>query len=113
MNAYFGLLVIFAFLFGIPLTIWAVMMVLRRVFDWERVEMGRDARTQLKYGDVYAEQADKRKVARPKNTPAAPSPNSPPSSLSTRLAQLDEALRAGLITQQDYDKKRADIIASI
>jgi Short C-terminal domain len=32
--------------------------------------------------------------------------------LSTRLAQLDDALQAGLITQQDYDKKRADIIAS-
>jgi hypothetical protein len=36
----------------------------------------------------------------------------PPASLTTRLTQLDEALRAGLITQQDYDKKRADIIAS-
>jgi hypothetical protein len=36
----------------------------------------------------------------------------PPASLSSRLTQLDEALRAGLITQQDYDKKRADIIAS-
>jgi len=40
-----------------------------------------------------------------------PAPASP-ASLSTRLRQLDEALRAGLITQQDYDKKRADIIAS-
>ena len=39
--------------------------------------------------------------------PAAPRP-----SLSTRLTQLDDALRAGLITQQDYGKKRAEIIAS-
>jgi hypothetical protein len=42
------------------------------------------------------------------NAPAA----APPPSLSTRLTQLDEALQAGLITQQDYDKKRADVIAS-
>jgi hypothetical protein len=33
-------------------------------------------------------------------------------SLSARLTQLDEALHQGLITQQVYDKKRADIIAS-
>jgi hypothetical protein len=39
-------------------------------------------------------------------------PHAAPPSLSSRLTQLDEALRAGLITQQDYDKKRADIIAS-
>lgn len=39
--------------------------------------------------------------------PGAPSP-----SLSTRLMELDEALRAGLITQQDYEKKRADIIGA-
>jgi hypothetical protein len=41
--------------------------------------------------------------------------NQPPAgapSLSARLTQLDEALHQGLITQQVYDKKRADIIAS-
>jgi hypothetical protein len=39
-------------------------------------------------------------------------PAVPPPSLYTRLAELDEALRAGLITQQDYEKRRANIIAS-
>lgn len=39
-------------------------------------------------------------------------PAAPARSLSTRLAQLDEAMQAGLITQQDYAKKRAEIIDS-
>jgi uncharacterized protein YpmS len=41
--------------------------------------------------------------------------NAPPAarrSLSTRLAELDDALRAGQITEQDHAKARADIIAS-
>jgi hypothetical protein len=47
-----------------------------------------------------------------RNTQQNQPPAAGPASLSTRLTQLDEALRAGLISQQDYDKKRADIIAS-
>jgi hypothetical protein len=47
-----------------------------------------------------------------RNTQQNQPPPAPPASLSTRLTQLDEALRADLITRQDYDKKRADIIAS-
>jgi hypothetical protein len=40
-----------------------------------------------------------------------PAPAAPPS-LSSRLAQLDEALQQGHITRQVYEQKRADIIAS-
>ena len=39
-------------------------------------------------------------------------PPAAPASLASRLTQLDDALKAGLITQQDHAKKRADIIAS-
>ena len=39
-------------------------------------------------------------------------PAVPPPSLSTRLAQLDDALKAGQLTQQEYAKARAAIIAS-
>jgi hypothetical protein len=39
-------------------------------------------------------------------------PPAAPASLSARLAQLDDALQAGLITRQIYEKKRSDIIAS-
>ena len=46
-----------------------------------------------------------------RNTQQNPPPAAP-RSLSTRLAELDEALRAGQITQQDYAKARAAILAS-
>jgi hypothetical protein len=46
-----------------------------------------------------------------RNTQQQAPPAAPPS-LSTRLTQLDDALHAGLITQQDYAQKRAEIIAS-
>lgn len=37
---------------------------------------------------------------------------SPPPSLTTRLAELDAALQAGQISQQEYAKARAAILAS-
>jgi hypothetical protein len=47
-----------------------------------------------------------------RNTQQNQPPAAAPPSLSTRLTQLDDALQVGLITQQDYAKKRAEIIAS-
>jgi cell division protein FtsL len=38
-------------------------------------------------------------------------PHAAPPSLSTQLADLNEALQSGLITQEEYAKKRASIIA--
>ena len=41
----------------------------------------------------------------------APAPSSEPRALKDRLADLKEALEAGLITQQEHDAKRASLLA--
>lgn len=47
-----------------------------------------------------------------RNVQQSQPPATPQPSLSSRLAQLDEALQQGHITRQIYEQKRADIIAS-
>ena len=70
----------------------------------DKWEKNKDVETRGQYKNRMTMEAALRNTQQ-NQPPAAPS-------LSTRLAQLDEALQSGLITQQDYAKKRADIIAS-
>lgn len=106
---------VLAFLiFASPITFSILWIVGHKVLGTQRREMRHDAQRQLKYNDVYAEEEAKKEAKqapRRWNAPPAP-PTALLPSLSTRLTQLDDALQAGLITQQDYDKKRAEIIAS-
>jgi hypothetical protein len=103
---------VLAFLiFASPITFSILWIVGHKVLGTQRREMRHVARNQLKYNDVYAEEEAKKEASRRWNAPPAP-PTAPLPSLSTRLTHLDDALQAGLITQQDFDKKRADIIAS-
>lgn len=71
--------------------------------EWEK---NKDVETRGQYKNRMTMEAALR------NTQQNQPPAAPPPSLSSRLAQLDEALQQGQITRQDYDKKRADIIAS-
>jgi hypothetical protein len=47
----------------------------------------------------------------PSQTPGAPA--SPPPSAAERLLRLKELLEKGLITQEEYDKRRQEILKSL
>ena len=47
-----------------------------------------------------------------RNTQQNPPSAAPPATLSARLSQLDDALKAGQISQQEYAAARAAILAS-
>jgi hypothetical protein len=70
--------------------------------EWER---SKNVETRGQYRDRMTMEAALR------NTQQNAPPAVPPS-LSTRLAQLDAAMKAGQVTQQEYAKARAAILAS-
>jgi hypothetical protein len=54
------------------------------------------------------------KAATPETHAASPQPQgSPPPSLSARLAQLDEARSGGLITPEEYEAKRSEVLKNL
>jgi hypothetical protein len=87
-----------------------VIKLLRGLFGTDRIEMSRRAQRSIAYGKVLNKELDKDAARRNRQHPQAPP--AAMSGLSTQLAQLNDALQAGLITQQEYAKKRADVIAS-
>jgi hypothetical protein len=70
--------------------------------EWEKTK---DIETRGQYRDRMTMEAALR------NTQQS-APPATPTSLSTRLAQLDAAMQAGQINQQEYAKARAAILAS-
>jgi hypothetical protein len=70
--------------------------------EWERTK---DVETRGQYRDRMTMEAALRNTQQN-------APSGTPASLSTRLAQLDAAMQAGQINQQEYAKARAAILAS-
>jgi hypothetical protein len=112
--------------------------LLSKVTGLDRGHLRKVAREQLKLNKAYQRELDRdnartarREQARnnagsekwwrqappaPPAPPVAPpappaAPPAVPPSLSTQLTDLNDALQAGLITEQEYAKKRADIVA--
>jgi hypothetical protein len=106
--------------------------LLSKVTGLDRGHLRKVAREQLKLNKAYQRELDRdnartarREQARnnagsekwwrqaPPVAPPAPpaAPPAVPPSLSTQLTDLNDALQAGLITEQEYAKKRADIVA--
>ncbi len=71
--------------------------------EWEK---NKDVETRGQYKNRMTMEAALR------NTQQNQPPPAPPPSLSTRLAQLDSAMQAGQLTEQEYAKARAAILAS-
>jgi hypothetical protein len=105
--------------------------LLSKVTWLDRGHLRKVARGQLKLNKAYQRELDRdnartarREQARnnagsekwwrqapPAPPVAPPAPPAVPPSLSTQLTDLNDALQAGLITEQEYAKKRADIVA--
>jgi hypothetical protein len=107
-----GLLILFIFV-GIVVAVILLIVWFTRWGDRQR-EIGRQhdlrrAARETTPGEVHTQKAMRGAV---EDVLGNMQQNRPPPSLSTRLAQLDAALQAGHINQQEHAKKRADIIGS-